>query len=143
MKVAELKTKETAASVAGFLKKIADPVMRRDCETLVAIMKTATKAEPRLWGAAIVGFGNVHLKYESGRELEWFAAGFSPRKSALTLYLMSGLEPLAPLLKKLGPHKTGKGCLYIKRLDDVDLPTLKKLIGSALSHCRKKHPATA
>ena len=139
--MAELKTRETAASVAGFLKKITDPAARKDCAALVSIMKAEAKAEPKLWGTAIVGFGNIHLKYESGRELDWFVAGFSPRKGSLSLYLMCGLEPLAPLLKKLGPHKTGKGCLYIRRLDDVDLPTLRKLIRTARALCRKKHKA--
>ena len=139
--MAELKTNATGASVAGFLKKIADPAVRRDCETLIVMMRAACKAEPKLWGAAIIGFGSVHLKYDSGRELDWFVSGFSPRKGSFSLYLMGGLEPLAPLLKKLGPHTTGKGCLYIKRLDDVHLPTLRKIIKSSGALAGKHHPA--
>lgn len=91
-------------------------------------MKAATKAAPAMWGTSIVGFGRHQYKYESGRELEWFLTGFSPRKQDLTLYIMGGLERYPSLMKKLGKHKTGKSCLYIKKLEDVDMPTLKLLI---------------
>ncbi len=141
MTMAELKTKETRADVGAFIKGIAEPRVRKDCGTLIAIMKAATKAEPKLWGSATIGFGKLHYKSASGREGDWPMTGFSPRKGALSLYLMDGLEPLAPLLKKLGPHKTGRSCLYIKRLDDIDLPILKKMVKAALTLCKKKYQA--
>src|SRR5262245_22417130 len=126
--MAELKTKPNRASVKKFLDGIEDERKRKDSLALVEMMRKATGDEPQMWGPSIVGFGNQHLKYDSGRELDWFRAGFSPRKNALTLYLMSGFEQHAALLKKLGKFKNGKGCLYVKRLEDVDLRTLKELI---------------
>jgi hypothetical protein len=116
--VAELKTKATGASVAEFLKGIADPGRRKDCQVVLTMMQEATGSRPRMWGSSIVGFGDYHYKYASGREGDWFIMGFSPRKQDLTLYLMSGVEK----------HKTGMGCLYIKTLDDIHLPTLKRLL---------------
>jgi hypothetical protein len=130
--MAELKTRKTGASVAAFLSTVADPAMRRDAKALVALMKAATGARPRMWGPSIVGFGDWHYKSErSGREGDWFVMGFSPRKSALTLYLMAGLRRTAPLLEKLGRHKTSGGCLSIKRLEDVDMAVLRKILRSA------------
>ena len=126
--MAELKTKKTKASVASFLAGVADEAKRKDCEAIVALMKKATKSEPKMWGPAIIGFGDVHLVYESGRELDWFPVGFSPRKEAIVLYLSGGLERHTALLKKLGKHKASKGCLYIKRLGDVDRKVLETLI---------------
>ena len=129
--MAELKTKKTKKTKdnpAGFLAKLTDEEKRKDCETLVKLMKKATKAEAKMWGPGIVGFGDVHLVYESGRELDWFPIGFSPRKDALTLYLGGGLEMHAADLEKLGKHRTGKGCLYIKRLSEVDTGTLERMI---------------
>ncbi len=131
--MAELKTKKNTASVDKFLNKVADEQRRKDCFRLVEIMKTAAKAEPAMWGTSIVGFGRYQYKYASGRELEWFLTGFSPRKQDLTLYIMGGLERYAALMKKLGKHKTGKSCLYIKKLEDVDLATLKQLIKQSLA----------
>ena len=131
--MAELKTKKTTASVEKFLNNVADEQRRKDCFSLVEIMKAETKAEPAMWGTSIVGFGRHQYKYESGRELEWFLVGFSPRKQDLTLYIMGGLERYQSLTKKLGKHKTGKACLYIKKLDDVDLPTLKQLIKQSVA----------
>ena len=125
--MAELKTKLNDASVEGFLNKIADEKRRKDCFTVVKLMKSATKAEPKMWGAAIVGFGNLHLKYESGRELDWFQMGFSPRKQNLTLYGL-GISKNPELLKKLGKHKTGKGCLYVNSLDEINMDALKEMI---------------
>jgi hypothetical protein len=110
------------------LNNVADEQRRQDCLRLVEIMKAETKAEPAMWGTSIVGFGRHQYKYESGRSLEWFLVGFSPRKQDLTLYIMRGLERYPSLTKKLGKHKTEKACLYIKRLEDVDLPTLRQLI---------------
>jgi hypothetical protein len=132
--MSELKTKATSASVSAFIDRIDDPARRRDCKTLVKMMKRATKARPKMWGSAIVGFGDVHYKYDSGREGDWFRAGFSPRKDALTLYLISGLgwPDQRDLMSKLGKHKTGKGCLYIKQLSDVDVKVLERLIERSL-----------
>src|SRR5437867_1236887 len=127
MAKAELKTKKNEASVEDFLNTIKDEQQRKDSFTILQMMKKATGDEPRMWGSAIIGFGNVQLKYESGRELDWFKMGFSPRKQNLTLYGVNG-KGQAELLKKLGKHKTGKGCLYINKLTDVDTAVLKKII---------------
>ena len=136
--MAELKTRKTNASVEKFLNNVADEQRRKDCFHLVEIMKTATKAKPAMWGASIVGFGSHQLKYASGRELEWPLIAFSPRKQDLTLYLMPGPEHYPSLIKNLGKHKTGKSCLYIKKLEDVDLPTLKQLIKQSVSNLAVK-----
>lgn len=95
---------------------------------MLALMKQVTKSELKMWGSSMVGFGSYHYKYESGREGDWFLAGFSPRKQNLTLYVMAGFENYAELLKKLGKHKTGKSCLYVKRLEDIDMKVLKELL---------------
>ena len=133
-KTAELKTHQTAASVDEFLAAIEDDERRADCLTVVKIMKTATRAKPAMWGPSIVGFGNRHLKYESGRELDWFWVGFSPRKDTLTLY---GLEKHAPFLKKLGKHKFSGSCLHVKRLGDVDLKALRQLIEKSVASAKR------
>ena len=126
MTKAELKTKATKGSVEKFLGEL-EPDRRKDCETLVRLLSRVTKAPPKMWGKGIVGFGDHHLTYESGRELDWFVAGFSPRKKDLTLYLM-GCPPLeGDLGKRLGKHSIGKGCLYIQRLSDVDLGVLEEI----------------
>jgi len=126
--MAELKTKKNNSSVDKFIESIPDFDTRNDCWTLLNMMKQITKAEPQMWGESIIGFGNYHYKYESGREGDWFITGFSPRKQNLTLYVMTGFGEYELLLKKLGKHKTGKSCLYIHKLDDVDLNVLKELI---------------
>jgi Domain of unknown function (DU1801) len=130
MSMAELKIKVTRASVEKFLEGIKDEQKRQDCYQIVKMMKKATKAEPKMWGTSIVGFGDRHYVYESGRELDWLLAGFSPRAQNLTLYMMGGLDPEA--LKKLGKHKLGKGCLYINKLEDVDLKVLNELIANSV-----------
>ena len=130
----EMKTKQTEASVAAFLKGVGDETRRQDCEILAAIMKRAAKAEPKMWGTSIVGFGSYHYKYASGREGDWPVTAFSPRKQDLTLYIMAGFDRYEALLTKLGKHKTGKSCLYIKRLADVDLAVLKELITASVKH---------
>jgi hypothetical protein len=131
--MAEPKTKLTKEGVEKFIKSQADAQVREDCAVISKLMSEATGEKPRMWGTSIVGFGTYHYKYGSGREGEWPIIGFSPRKQNLTLHLMMlyGFEKQADLLKKLGKHSLGKGCLYIKRLADVDLPTLKKLIQRA------------
>ncbi len=134
--MAELKTKQTNQSVTKFLNAIDDKKRRQDCRVVLKIMKQATKAPPRMWGKNIVGFGNDHYKYASGREGDWFVAGFSPRKQDLTLYLTPEFEGREALLGKLGKHKTGKSCLYIKNLDDVDLEVLEKLVTQSVRQTR-------
>ena len=126
--MAMLKTTRTDASVEAFLSAIANDTRRQDCRTVLKIMKQATKAEPKMWGASIVGFGSYHYKYASGREGDWFLTGFSPRKTDLTLYIITGFTRYDRLMGKLGQYKTGKSCLYIKGLADIDLSVLKKLI---------------
>ena len=133
--MADLKTKQTGASVEAFLKRI-DDKRRDDCREIVRIMKQATRSEPAMWGTSIVGFGSYNYKYDSGREGRWFIAGFSPRKSDITLYIMPGVERYPKLLAKLGPHKTGRSCLYIKRLSDVDVSVLKELVTTASRELR-------
>jgi hypothetical protein len=136
--MAELKTKLNNASVDKFLKGVKDEQARADCLQIMEMMKKASKAEPKMWGTSIVGFGEIHLKYASGRELDWFPIGFSPRKQNLTLYFNGGLEPHQELLKKLGKHTTGKGCLYIKKLEDVDTKVLQKMIANTVKSQPKK-----
>jgi hypothetical protein len=136
--MAELKTKLTDASVDKFLKGVKDEDARADCYQIIGIMKSATKAEPKMWGSAIVGFGDYHYKYESGRENDWFQVGFSPRKQNLTLYLMGGLQGQDDLLSKLGKYTTGKGCLYIKKMEDVDTKVLKKLVTDSVKRLNNK-----
>ncbi|HEV7798858.1 MAG TPA: DUF1801 domain-containing protein [Pyrinomonadaceae bacterium] len=126
--MAELKTKETEESVVAFLDKIKDETRRADCLAVVGIMRDATKEEPRMWGGSIVGFGRYHYKYESGREGDWMIIGFSPRKGDLTLYIPGGVDKFSELVKRLGKYKTGKSCLYIKQLADVDVKILRKLV---------------
>ena len=130
--MAELKTKKTEQSVNDFLNKIADAQRREDCFALAKLMEEATGCEPKMWGPSIVGFGSYHYKYESGREGDWLMTGFSPRKQDLTLYIMLGFEKHGDLMKQLGKHRTAKSCLYIKRLSDVHVPTLKKLIKASV-----------
>lgn len=137
--MAEVKTKPNARSVERFLNGIADSQTRRDCARLVGIMKRATKAKPTMWGPSIVGFGRYHYKYASGREGDWFLVGFSPRKQNLTLYVMAGFERYDALMRKLGKHKTGKSCLYIKSLDDVDLGVLTELVERSVNHVARAH----
>jgi hypothetical protein len=126
--MAELKTKKNEASVENFLKKLEDPQRKADALAMAGMMQKITGWEPKMWGGAIIGFGDLHLKYDSGRELDWFVMGFSPRKQNLALYFNGGLDPLKDELKKLGKYKTGKGCLYISTLTDVDAAVLKMII---------------
>lgn len=136
--MAELKTKPNDGSVEAFLDAIPDAEKRQDSFALLKLMKEVTGAQPKLWGSSIVGFGSYHYKYESGREGDWFLTGFSPRKRDLTLYIMAGFSRYDELMKKLGRHKTGKSCLYVKRLADVDLATLRELIRRSVEHLAKK-----
>ncbi len=125
--MAELKTRATKASVKAYIAAIQDPVRKKDCIEVAKLMEAATKAKPVMWGTSIVGFGKKTFRYATGREVEWMIVGFSSRKASLTLYLGLSVGN-AELLKKLGKHTTGKGCLYIKSLEEVDRAVLKKLI---------------
>jgi Domain of unknown function (DU1801) len=131
--MAENKTKPTKLSVTGFIDGIADPARRADAKALVKVMQSAAGEKPKMWGPAIIGFGSYHYKYESGREGEMPVIGFSPRKAATVLYGMIGFSEAAALLAKLGKHTTGKGCLYIKKLADVDQRVLETLVVKALA----------
>ncbi len=139
--MAELKTQRTKASVDAFLQAVTDEAKRRDCITVAAMMKEITGAEPAMWGDAIVGFGAYHYTYASGRSGDWPLVGFSPRKQNLVLYLMPGFEEQRDLLKRLGKHKTGKACLYINRLSDVDVAVLRELIARSVDAMRRMYPA--
>lgn len=136
-KKVELKTKVNNASVEGFLNTVKDEAIRKDCFEILKMMKQATKEEPKMWGSSIVGFGSYHYKGASGREGDWMLIGFSPRKQNLTLYLMHGFDVHEDLLKKLGKHKTSMGCLYIKKLDDVDKKVLKELVTESVKRMKK------
>jgi hypothetical protein len=141
--MAELKTKVNKASVTKFLDSIADEVKRKDSYMLFEMLRKATNAEPKMWGSSIIGFGAYHYVGKSGREGDWFLAGFSPRKQTLTLYMLGGWEQHAELLAQLGKHSLGKGCLYVKRLEDVNLPVLKRMIDEALKRAKKLAQAEA
>ena len=132
-KKVELKTQVNDASVEGFLNSVADEQKRADCFAILRLLEQVTKEEPKMWGASIVGFGSYHYKGASGREGDWMVTGFSPRKDNLTLYITGGFEPHQDLLLKLGKHKTsGGGCLYIKKLADVDQEVLKELVAESV-----------
>lgn len=132
-KLAEIKTKETDASVKGFIGSVPDEQKRNDSLTVLQLMQEATQEKPKMWGSSIVGFGNVRVKSaKTGREVEWFKIGFSPRKANLTLYLGLDIQLHAAALSKLGKHKSGVGCLYINKLDDVDVKILKEIISASV-----------
>ena len=132
--MAELKTQKNDQSVDAFLQTVADERKRQDCYDLLALMQEVTGAEPVMWGSSIIGFGSYHYKYASGREGEWFLTGFAPRKQNLTLYIMAGFDQYGELMSKLGKHSTGKSCLYIKRLADVDQYVLRRLVALSAEH---------
>lgn len=137
--MAELKTKPTSQSVERFFKNIPDEQVRKDCAMISKLMTEATGEKPQMWGSSIVGFGLQHYKGASGREVDWLIIGFSPRKQNISLYLMMyGFDKHPELLNKLGKHSLGKGCLYIKRLSDVHLPTLKKLIKASVKEQKSR-----
>ena len=135
--MSKLKTKVNDASVTDFLNNIGDEEKRTDSFEILKLMKQVTKQEPRMWGTSIIGFGNTHYIYESGREGDWFIIGFSPRKQNLTLYVMGSFNPHTDLLNQLGKHKTGVGCLYINKLKDVDIKVLKELIKQSVKAAKK------
>lgn len=131
-KLAEIKTKQTSASVEGFIENISNEQKRKDSLTILKLMEKATKEKPKMWGSSIIGFGNVRYKSPAtGREVDWFKIGFSPRKANLTIYLID-LKRHADALEKLGKYKTGGGCLYINKLDEVDIKVLEKMIAATV-----------
>lgn len=130
--MAEPKTKVNNASVTDFLNTIEDESKRKDCFEILKLMKQITKEEPKMWGSSIIGFGSYHYVYASGREGDWMLTGFSPRKQNITLYIMPGFERYNSLMKKLGKYSTGKSCLYIKKLADVDTKVLKELVSESV-----------
>jgi hypothetical protein len=139
--LAENKTQPTGASVTAFLDDIEDKQQRADAKRVAAMMRKATGCRAKLWGKDIVGFGQYRYKYASGREGDWMLVGFSPRKQNLSVYIMPGFEPFGALLKKLGKHRTGKSCLYINSLADVDEAVLERLVDESVKTMRKRHGA--
>ena len=138
--MAELKTKRNDASVETFLEMVEDKHKREDSQVILKLMQEVTGDEPTMWGDSIVGFGSYDYKYASGREGTWFKTGFSPRKQNLTLYIMSGFDRYDELLGKLGKYKTGKSCLYIKKLEDVDLDVLEELVKESVKVMTPSNP---
>lgn len=134
--MAENKTKPNAKNVPEFLEQIVDPRRKEDCLLITDLMEELTGAAPKMWGESIVGFGDYHYKYASGREGDWFLVGFSPRKQNLTIYIMGYLEFHGELLEQLGKFKHGKGCLYIKKLEDIDMDVLRALILSSIDRSK-------
>ena len=131
--MAEIKTKPTSESVEGFINKVGDEQKRKESFTILEMMKKATGEEPKMWGSSIIGFGNIRYKSPAtGREVDWLRIGFSPRKANLSLYIGLNVQTHAELLEKLGKHKTGVGCLYINKLDDIDIKVLKKIIDASV-----------
>ena len=131
--MAEIKTKPTAASVEDFINTVKDEQKRKDSFVILEMMKKASGEEPKMWGSSIIGFGNVRYKSPTtGREVDWLRIGFSPRKANLSLYLTGDIKKHAAALKKLGKHKTGVGCLYINKLEDIDMKVLKGMIEASL-----------
>ena len=137
--MAELKTQLNAASVDAFLKTIKDEQLRKDCVTLVGLMQKATKAKARMWGTGMVGFGTYRMVYANGREADWMLIALAPRKSHVTLYVDAGFDGYAELMAKLGKHSGSKSCIHIKRLSDVHVPTLTKIVNASVKHTRKTH----
>jgi hypothetical protein len=132
--MAELKTQKNEADVIAYLNSIEHDKRREDCFVVLEIMKQVTGEEPKMWGSSIVGFGDYHYKYESGREGDWFLTGFAPRKNALTLYIMAGFDGYGELLSKLGKYKTGKACLYVNKIENIDLEILRELVAKSAEH---------
>ena len=136
--MAELKTKINDASVENFLNSVEDETKREFAFTILEMMKKITKAEPKMWGTSIIGFGTYHYKYKSGQEGDWMQVGFSPRKQAMTLYIMSGFSRYEELLSKLGKFKTGKSCLYLKKEEDIDMKVLNELVAQSVKFIKNK-----
>ena len=141
--MSDLKTRPTASSVDAFIDAVDEEHKRADCRAVARLMAETTGAEGVMWGSSIVGFGSYHYRYASGREGDFFEAGFSPRKRALTIYVMAGFAEYEDLLAKLGKYSTGKSCLYVKRLADVDLDVLREMLNRSVAYIRAKYPPVA
>ena len=138
--MSELKTKRNDGDVRGYLESVANKRRREDALVMLELMREITGEPPEMWGSSIVGFGSYHYRYASGREGDWPIIGFAPRKQSLTLYIMPGFDRYEALMAKLGKYKTGKSCLYINKLDDVNLETLKALIAESVEYMRRAYP---
>jgi hypothetical protein len=139
--MAELKTKPTKVSVEKHIAAIANDEQRNDAQALVALMRRVTKQEPKMWGPSIVGFGSYHYKYASGHEGDSALAGFAVRKSEFAIYILAGFDGQETLLAKLGKHKAAKACLYIKRLSEVDVTVLEKLVAHSVEEIKSRYPS--
>jgi hypothetical protein len=139
--MSQLKTQPNNQSVEAYLNSVDPQQKREDCFTILKLMQAVTGETPQLWGDSIVGFGSYHYKYASGREGDWFVTGFAPRKKSLTLYIMAGFDDYDELMSKLGKHTTGKSCLYIKKLEDVDQNVLRELVKQSVDYMAEMYPA--
>ncbi len=140
--MAELKTKASDASVSAFLQSVDGEQKHRDARDILALMKEETGKRPRMWGTSIVGFGSHHYKYQSGREGDWLVTGFSPRKQNLAVYIVPGFSRYSTLMNRLGKYKTGKSCLYLRRLGDVDQKVLRQLVTRSVADMKKLYDCT-
>ena len=138
--MAKNKTTETLKSVTDFVNAMADEIKRKDSFRIIELMKSQTGLEPKMWGPSFIGFGNYHYKYASGREGDMPLVGFSPRKPAIVFYLSGNFEKRDELLKNFGKHKTNKGCIYVKKLDDINIEILKKMIAASVKHVQSVYP---
>lgn len=138
--MAENKTQPTKSSVVDFINGVDSEQKKKDAFALLSLFEELTQEEAVMWGPSLIGFGTYHYKYASGREGDFFVAGYSPRKTALTIYIMSGFSKHDSLMEKLGKYKTGKSCLYVKKLDDIDLDVLKELIVESIKYVKEKYP---
>ena len=139
LNMAENKTKATDSSVDSYIEAIDDDIRRRDCQALAKLMAKVTKQKPRMWGPSIIGFGSYHYKYDSGREGDSCLTGFASRKGDISVYLMANFPGHDELLSKLGKHKMGKACLYIRQLSDVDLKVLEKLVAGSVAAVKRRY----
>lgn len=137
--MATLKTQPNDQDVAAFLNGIEDEQKRNDSFLILELMQKVTGSKPKMWGDSIIGFGNYHYVYESGREGDWFVTGFSPRKRNFSLYIMAGFSRYQELLDKLGKHKTGKSCLYVNKIEDIDLHVLRQLVTESVQHMKDNY----
>lgn len=135
----ELKTKKNSASVSAFISGVKDEQKRADCKTIMKMMKSVTGKQPKMWGKSIVGYDSYHYTYASGKQGDWPVIAFSPRASTITLYIMSGFDEYEDLMKKLGKHKTGKSCLYIQKLEDVDVKVLERIMKKSVAWMKKQY----
>lgn len=138
--MSKLKTKQNNASVTEFIKSVENETRRRDCRQLLELMRKVTGKRPKMWGSSMVGYGRYHYRYASGHEGDWFVTGFSPRKQDLTVYIMPGFTKYEKLLAKLGKHRTGKSCLYLKKLEDVDLKILEQIVERSVEDMARIYP---